>query len=133
MFKFFLGAAAGLAANLSFFETFVSMVIGMMTSVVLITYGGGYVFSRFKMKKKNTFSKYSRIVVRVWRLFGIWGISFLTPPLLTPIGGTLMAIGFKVDSKKIVFSMAVSAVIWGLLICLFAFQAKEFFLSVFKH
>lgn len=133
MFKFFLGAPAGLAASLGFVETFAAMVLGMMCSVSLITFGGNWVISKFPQKQKKTFSRFSRIVVRVWRLFGIWGIAFLTPPLFTPIGGTLMAVGFKVEPKKIMFSMMVSAVVWGLLICAVAYSAKDFFLKFFHH
>jgi hypothetical protein len=132
MFKFLLGAPAGVAAQLNFFETYLLMILGMMVSVSFVAYGGSFIFSNFRTRRKKIFSKYSRLIVRFWRLFGIWGIAFLTPPLLTPIGGTLVALGFKVNPNKIVFSMAISAVIWGFILCFFTYIARDFVSEILK-
>lgn len=47
----------------------------------------------------------------IWHL----GIAFLTPLILTPIGGTVVLTSFGVAKKKILFTMLVSALFWSII------------------
>lgn len=44
----------------------------------------------------------------------MWGISFFTPLLFTPIGGTLIAVSFGEKVKNIIYKMFVFCVFWTL-------------------
>jgi len=115
--KFVLGPLGGFAAGLHIVTAFVSTIAGMMTTVVIIVYSGNWFRDRvlnrmFPYRKR--FSERNRKFVVVWRKYGLTGVAFLTPLLLTPIGGALLAVSFGGSREKIIFQMAVSAVFWSL-------------------
>jgi hypothetical protein len=117
--KFFNGPIAGLLLNLTWWETAVCSIIGMMSAVIIVSFLGEQVqrlIAKYRTKKVVLFSKRSRFAVKIWLKLGVWGIAFFTPLLFTPIGGTLMALSFKVPIPKIIFSMMVFAVFWGIVL-----------------
>ena len=44
-----------------------------------------------RLRRVPVFSKRSRNIIKVFKRFGMGGIAFLTPVLLSPIGGTVVA------------------------------------------
>ena len=126
--KFFNGPIAGLFLDLSWIETALCSIIGMMTMVGLVCFIGLEVrilIEKYRKTKPKLFSKRSRFAVKIWRKLGIWGIACFTPLLFTPIGGTLLALSFKVPIPKILFSMLVFAVFWGIILTFVIFQISE--------
>lgn len=126
--KFFNGPIAGLFLDLSWIETALCSIIGMMTMVGLVCFIGLEVrilIEKYRKTKPKLFSKRSRFAVKIWRKLGIWGIACFTPLLFTPIGGTLLALSFKVPIPKILFSMLVFAVLWGIILTFVIFQISE--------
>jgi hypothetical protein len=108
-----MGAAV---RGFSFLETLIFPTLGMMTSVIIFTFFGLAIrkwFFRAFPRKRNVFSKRSRRMVRVWRKYGIIGVAFMTPLLLSPIGGTLIAVSFGERKERIFFHMLWSAILWG--------------------
>ena len=95
MFKFILGPMGGFAANLHFLTTVLVTVGGMMTVVVAFTYFGEWlrakILHRF-FKDSKRFTPGSRKFAAVWKKYGLPGIALLTPLVLTPLGGTLLAV-----------------------------------------
>ncbi|NIJ56077.1 hypothetical protein [Dyadobacter arcticus] len=115
--KFFGGPIAGVILKLTWIETAICSAIGMMFTVLLLTYIGGGIQALIKKHRKSKpkkFTRTNRIAVNIWRRFGIIGIAFLTPPLFTPIFGPILAIAFKVPRASIFLWMSISAIIWGL-------------------
>ena len=94
MLKFIFGPLAGYAAGLSLMTTIVATIAGMMTMVLAFTYFGGWLrttlLKRFFTNKK-VFSTKSRKFVVLWKKYGLVGVAALTPVILTPIGGTILA------------------------------------------
>ncbi|WP_337043329.1 hypothetical protein [Emticicia sp. 17c] len=132
MIKFLGGPLTGLALKITWIETAVCSVVGMMITVSLITYSGDYIqrsFTRiFQRKtKKKVFTKSTRLAVRVRRKFGLIGISFLTPILFSPIGGAILALAFRYHKGAIMFNMLISACVWGIIQSLFLYYAKDYF------
>ncbi len=128
--KFFNGPIAGLLLNLTWWETAVCSIVGMMSAVIIVSFLGEQVqrlIAKYRTKKVTLFSKRSRFAVKIWKKLGIWGIAFFTPLLFTPIGGTLMALSFKVPIPKIIFSMLVLAVFWGIILSFVIYKLKSFF------
>lgn len=127
MAKFLFGPPLGVTLKLGFWATFVACMGGMMTSVVVLSYLGSYLkLFLLRLKKKSTklFTPSNRRIVTIWTKFGLIGIAFLTPPLLTPIGGTLIAVGFGEPPFKIILYMLISGLAWGLAACYVVFQLK---------
>lgn len=118
LFKFIAGPLLGAAAGYSLLEIILVTVLGMMTSVVLFTFMGEWFKKNWTViikKKSKKFSKRTRNTIKIWKKFGIWGIAFLTPLILTPIGGTVVLTSFGVAKRKILFTMLVSALFWALI------------------
>ncbi|MBS1545558.1 MAG: hypothetical protein JST14_18110 [Bacteroidetes bacterium] len=120
MVKFIFGPTAGFAAGLHFVTTVLVTVAGMMTVVVALTYFGDYLIKTFR---KQTPPKAAANNSR-WKKYGLPGIAFLTPLLLTPVGGTLLALGSGSSREKIIFFMFVSAAGWSV-----AFTSVVYFLG----
>jgi len=117
MVKFFGGPVTGVSLGLSYLETVLLTIAGMMTSVVIFSVVGrafaGWVSQRRRARNKPVFNKKNRRVVRIWRRFGVSGVAFLTPILLTPIFGTVVAALFGAPRKRIILHMLWSSFFWS--------------------
>lgn len=123
--KFVAGPLAGFGLGLSMGETIVCTWVGMMTTVtVMLTVGRFLVqqISRLRVQKPKLFSGRARYAVRVWQRFGIIGIAVMTPLLFTPIGGSLLALSFKVPTARVLFFMAVSGIFWAIVFTVMMYQ-----------
>lgn len=116
MFKFVAGPVLGTAAGYNPWQIIFVSLLGMMSSVILFTFLG----IRFKKwaldhfgKRKKLFNPKTRQIVRIWKAYGELGIAFLTPILLTPIGGTLILVSFGSTKRKIFSYMLVSGFSWA--------------------
>lgn len=128
--KFIGGPLAGIAFRLNWAETAVCTVTGMMLSVLAVTFAGELllrVTNRFRKTPPRRFSRRTRMAVRIWKRAGMAGIAFLTPLLLTPIGGTAVAISFRVKPFKLISFMLVSAVFWAIVQTFLVYQVPTLF------
>ena len=117
MVKFLGGPLAGTSMGLPFLGTLLLTVAGMMTSVFVFS-GIGRLWIQHRQKQRRLrrepiFSKRSRSIIKVFKRFGMGGIAFLTPVLLSPIGGTVIATMLGVPRTRILLHMLWSAVFWG--------------------
>ena len=116
MLKFIFGPLGGYAAGFSLITTILVTVAGMMTVVLVFTFFGNWIreriTSRFS-KKRNKFSPRNRRFVTIWKKYGLIGVAALTPLILTPIGGTLLAVSSGSPKEKIIFYMFISASVWS--------------------
>ncbi len=115
--KFLGGPLAGASMKLPFWATMGLTVAGMMTSVFIFS-GIGRLWIQHRQKQRRLrrepiFSRRSRNIIRVFSKFGMGGIAFLTPVLLSPIGGTVIATMLGVPRTRILWHMLWSAVLWG--------------------
>ncbi len=117
--KFVFGPAYGGTYNVGIFQTALFTFLGMMTSVVIVSYLGTEVRRRINerfFKLRKIISKKSRRFVKIWKKWGINGVAFFTPLLLTPIGGTALAVSFGAKRREIIVSMTISGAIWSILV-----------------
>ncbi len=116
MLKFIGGPTLGAAIGLSFIETVIMTVLGMMTSVVIVSFFGPglrkWIIATFR-KDQKVFTKRNRRVVTFWKKYGLFGISFLTPVLFSPILGTLVVYAFGGSKSRIIGYMLFSAIFWS--------------------
>jgi membrane protein DedA with SNARE-associated domain len=133
--KFVFGPLQGYALKLHPVTTAISTVIGMMMSVVAFTYFGNWLKERFF---KNYFnpplhpSNLRRRFMILLRKYGLAGIAFFTPIILTPIGGTLLAVGMGKPKEKILLFMLVSSMVWSLLFTFLVYSYSDEVLVFFK-
>lgn len=117
--KFVGGPIAGLATGLSYVETAIFTALGMMTTVLIFTLPGNFLRQLLQQtiwKNKKRFTRRNRRFVYIWKRWGLAGVSFLTPLILTPVGGALLANLFGGPKKQIILYMMLSAFFWGFVI-----------------
>ena len=119
-FKFVGGPLAGVGFGYSIVTTALCTFIGMMTTVILFTSFNKQINGLSKRflsgKNKKVFTKKNRRFVKVWNQYGLKGVAFLTPLLLTPIGGTILANSFSSNKRLIIQYMAISGFFWSFVI-----------------
>jgi hypothetical protein len=123
--KFVAGPLTGFGLGLSMLETIVCTWIGMMFTVtVMLTIGRFLVqqIARIRVQKPKLFSGRVRYAVSIWQRFGIKGIAVMTPLLFTPIGGSLLALSFKVPTPRVLFFMAISGIFWSVIFTVMFYQ-----------
>ncbi len=116
--KFILGPLEGYALKLHPVTTALSTIVGMMLSVTTFTYFGNWIKARFfksllsdQYKPSTGRRKFLILVKR----YGLGGVAFFTPLILTPIGGTLLAVSMGKPREKILLFMLISATAWSIL------------------
>ena len=90
-----------------------------MTSVLAFTYFGEWLRLRLLhglLKNHKRFTPRSRKFVKIWKKYGLRGVAALTPLILTPIGGTLLAVSSGSPKERIIFFMLISAVVWAVVL-----------------
>jgi membrane protein DedA with SNARE-associated domain len=115
--KFILGPIGGYAAGLRLLTTILVTVAGMMTTVLLFTYAGDWIRNKILHRFTNgkRFSQRTRRFVSIWKKYGLAGVAALTPILLTPIGGAILAVSSGSPKERIILFMFVSAAIWSVI------------------
>lgn len=116
MLKFAAGPIGSYSVAFPMWLSIIITVVGMMSSVLLFTYLGDFIRDRIfgnYFRSTKSFSKRNRMIVKVWKKYGVFGVAFLTPVLFTPIPGTLVLVSFKTPNKVIFSSMLVSAIFWS--------------------
>jgi hypothetical protein len=89
----------------------------MMTVVLLFTFFGNWIRSRvFGSFKRRINLKKAERFEKIWKRYGLVGVALLTPIILTPIGGTLLAVSSGSPKDKIIFYMFISACFWSIVI-----------------
>jgi membrane protein DedA with SNARE-associated domain len=113
--KVVFGPTLGYAAGLNIITTIFVTVAGMMTSVVAFTYFGDWLRTKLlnRFFKQKKFSPSTRKRVTLWKKYGLTGVAILTPLLLTPIGGTVLAVSFGGSKEKIILYMFISASVFA--------------------
>jgi len=126
------GAAA--AAGLSFWETAMVCSLGSISGILFFYYFGRAVFSaidRWRASHRKTkyikkvFTRRNRLVVKVKSKFGIIGLTFLTPCIISIPIGCIIAAKFYHHSKLVIPLLLAFTVMWSLLLTIFVFYLKE--------
>lgn len=136
MLKFIFGPVLGKAAGLNLFTTMVVTAAGMMTAVFAFTYFGKFIreriLNRFFAERHNKPKENKKVVVFL-KKYGLGGIALLTPVILTPIGGTLLAVGLGNRREKIIIYMLISGSIWSVLLTLAVYFGYDAVVELIKR
>lgn len=124
--KVLAGVALGAGSGLTAIENFIAVFVGSMIGIGIYTFFGQKIRvwnkhrrqskADYGLKVQKNFRK-ARRIKRIWHKFGIVGIAFLTPPLLSPPLGTLIAVGFDETKTRIFLFMGVSVALWAGAFC----------------
>lgn len=132
--KFILGPLEGYALKLHPLTTIFSTLLGMMISVVAFTFFGDWLKQRFFSKlltRPANLSNRRRKFIILMRKYGLGGIALMTPIILTPIGGTLLAVGMNKPKEKILLFMFISASFWSIVLTLTVYASGKAIMNHF--
>ena len=110
----------GPGLGLSFFQTYFTCVSGGIVGASFFYFSGGYFIQRAEkkrltIKKKKTFSRINKLIVKTKKSIGIVGISFWAPFFLSIPVGSIIVAKFYGQNKKayllIVIGMFINALI----------------------
>ncbi len=113
--KFIFGPTFGVANDLPLIAIILLTACGMMATIYLFTFFGSDLrnfANRFKRNPK-VFTKRNRRFVKIWRKFGLEGVCLLTPLLLSPPVGGLLANLLGTNKRKLIKWMWISALFWS--------------------
>lgn len=108
----------GPAAGMSNLEIILITIAGLMTSVVLFTFLGEKIKTQVLpifIKNPKKFSPKSRRMVRIWKKYGIIGVCFLTPLILSPPGGALLVSSVGAPRKQVFLYMMLFGIFWSVI------------------
>jgi len=114
--KSIFGPLLGPAAGMSNLEIILITVAGLMTSVFVFTFLGERVKKNvipIFIKNPKKFTKRSRRMVKIWKKYGIIGVCFLTPLILSPVGGSLLVASVGAPRKQVFLYMFLFGVFWA--------------------
>ncbi len=113
--------AALYAVKFDFFKVFAITVSGGLTGTVLFTYvSAGIIkwWAKFKAKyfashkKAKVFTKANRRIIKIKRRFGLTGIAFLTPILLSIPLGAFLGERFYKKKSTVIIALSISIILW---------------------
>jgi hypothetical protein len=117
-FRFFLGPTLGIGYGLNIVVTAALTTLGMMTTVYAFSYFSHAIhriFQRgFSRKKQKVFTPRKRKFVKIWKAYGIKGVAFITPIILSPIIGAILCNAVGGNKNEIIKWMWISAGFWAL-------------------
>ena len=119
MFKFIGGPTFGSAYDLNLVGVAAMTILGMMTSVTIISFFGiklrAWIQKNNKSKGK-VFTRRNRRIIKIWRGYGEFGVSFFTPIFFSPIIGTLLVTALGGKRKRVIVYMMISAIFWAFIV-----------------
>jgi len=133
MIKFIFGPIGGKAAGLHLITTMVVTAAGMMTVVLAFTYFGEFLRAKILHRffpKKELQEKTPTNRSAFFTKYGLAGIALLTPVILTPIGGTLLAVSMSPNREKIIFYMLISACVWSVIFTLAVYFGYDAIMNI---
>jgi membrane protein YqaA with SNARE-associated domain len=119
--KFLPAVVLSYSQQFNFWEILITASAGGIAGTVVYTYFGTeirkWIQHHIHRKKKRKINfKRLRTILKLWHRFGIYGIAFLTPPILSPPIGVAIAVAFKEKPRHIILVMSVSFLFWALLL-----------------
>ena len=116
--KFTIALIAAVAnKSLNFWEILLSAGGGALFSVVVYTYFGRginfWIKRAFKRKKPSSFSRRRRIY-KLWKKYGILGVSLLCP-ILSPMISVGVAVSFQEPPRRIMLYNGAAILFWTIL------------------
>ena len=75
-----------------------------------------------QQQRKQVFTPKSRRIVSIWLRYGLFGIAFVTPVLLSIPAGAFIACRLEKDRKKVYLGMLISISFWAFIITSIMFK-----------
>lgn len=116
--KYGLGIFTAINSSLGFWPSIIANMAGGGIGVFIFTFLGSiikkkYIAFRYKNKKPKRFSRWNRFLIHFRNRFGLVGIAFLSPILLTIPVGVILSLQITENKIKIFFYIYTGCLIWS--------------------
>lgn len=132
--KIIPAVALAIIQKLSSLEIFIAIAVGGISGIVFFSYWGTLARKGLKKRRKKraknkkpkkiNYRRNRRLLI-IWKKFGLYGIAFLTPPILSPPVGAIIAVSFGEKQSRIILFMTISTLFWALVFALFGQSIVE--------
>ena len=126
--KFFLAPSAAVIAGYTFWETFLITSSGGLLGFLLFFKFGEVLQRGFKLiikaKPKKRFSKRNKMIVKLKRRYGLWGLAILTPSLLGVPLGAFLASAYYRKQKGALWVFFSFILLWSFILTYFSVFIK---------
>lgn len=102
------------AFSLGFFRSNKKPIFSEPTVDVDAKVSVSYSYVESGQKEKKIFTPKTRKLVRIWKKYGLFGIAFITPVIISIPVGTILATRLIPNRKKVLLYLFVSVAIWSL-------------------
>ena len=127
------GLGLSLVYKMNTLEIFICLSIGGILGVILFTFLGEVIrtwLKKRRMRRKKDEQKPLKIrkarrILRLWHKYGLIGIAILTPPMISPPFGVIIAVAFRESRARIILYMAISVLAWALVLALLGDQILD--------
>ncbi len=134
-----VGVPFALGFGFSIWETLLIGSLGGILGTVLFTFVTEALLklymrllnTLFPNRIKRNFTWFNRFVVRIKKTFGLIGIAFIAPPLMSIPVGVFLGVRFFGDRLKVITWMSLSVVAWIPVLYYFAVPVKNLILHLF--
>lgn len=113
------GVGLAMLYELTALEIFLTLFVGGMIGIIGFSFFGTRIrqWQKRRRMKKNVVKKMkikrARRIVKIWRKYGLVGVAFLTPPLISPPFGVAIAVAFGERMERILLYMGISMAFWA--------------------
>lgn len=118
MVKPVLAPTVAFASGLHIVESIVLSTLGIISSVTIVAMAGErirafFAARRARLGKPEPVRTMSPRVLAVWDRYGVAGIAFITPLLLSPPGGGFAAAALGISRARIITHVAWAGTLWS--------------------
>ncbi len=136
--KYIVGISFAIGFGFNQIEILLYTVLGGMMGVVVYLYLWEFILHTYykyfpKKIKPIKFSKWKRRLVVFIRKYEVWGVALLTPIILTPPVGTILASAIETNKWRIKLIMFFSFCFWTLLILGLKLLYRIDFVKIMDH
>ena len=113
------GLGLAVLYEMSGLEIFITIFVGGMAGIITFAYFGTRIraFRKRRRKEKGIRKpikiRKARRIYRIWNKYGLLGVAVLTPPMISPPFGAIIAVAFGERMDRILLFMSVSMAFWA--------------------
>lgn len=132
--KFLFAPSTVYLSGYSYLETILITICGGVLGVFVFFKSGTFIFSKLdrwigRRKKKKSFTKRNRTIVKLKNKYGLYGLALLSPCVISiPLGCILAAKYFAHDRRTIPFFIT-AVVFWSFVLTTFTAFIRPFFIG----
>ena len=135
--KFLFAPSLAISAGFGYLKTIVITFCGGSIGILFFYFFGTWVMKKIKPKntsisiseknKKKIFTRTNKMIVRIKAKYGLLGLSFITPAIISiPIGSILAAKYFRKNPKTLSY-LLISLFFWCILLTSISYLFKQSF------